>query len=175
MTSDEQRFHDFVAARYGALLRTAYALTANHHDAEDLLQASLVKAAAAWHRVGEQPEPYVRRILYHENISRWRRRRVDEHPTDVPPDRPAPGEPGSIDRVLVQRALARLTPKQRTVLVLRFLEDLTEQQTAELMGVRPGTVKSQTRYALARLREVAPELVWHDGQHAQRDEAVPHR
>lgn len=161
MSPDEQRFHDFVAARYPALLRTAYALTGDHHDAEDLVQASLVKAAAAWHRVGESPEPYVRRILYHESVSRWRRRRPVEQLTAAPPERASADPQGAQhapDRVDLGRALALLTSKQRAVLVLRFLEDLSERQTAAALGVRVGTVKSQTRHALARLCELAPEL-----------------
>ena len=70
----------FVTARYAALRRTAYALTGSHHDAEDLVQTALMKAAGVWARIEERPEPHVRRIMYHENVSRWRRRRVREEP-----------------------------------------------------------------------------------------------
>lgn len=158
--SAEEFFTSFVAARTSALARTAYLLTGNHHDAEDLVQVALFKAAKQWRRIEHHPEPYVRRILYNESVSRWRHRRtqVQERLTDAPPESAVDAR-GDIDTALtLERALARLTPNQRTVLVLRFYEDLSETQTATAMGVRPGTVKSQTRHALMRLREVAPEL-----------------
>lgn len=151
-------FDDFVAARWPALTRTAYLLTGNHHDAEDLVQTALVKAVGVWRRIEDDPEPYVRRILVNENVSRWRRHRGREVVSAAPYDE-RPGVAADPDRSLVLAdALARLTPKQRTVLVLRFYEDLTERQTAEVLGIRVGTVKSQTRDALARLRAVAPEV-----------------
>ena len=158
---DPRSFDDFVAARYAALVRSAFLLTGHHHDAEDLVQTSLVKAVGVWARIQDDPEPYVRRIIVNENISRWRRHRGREtvHETVRPADAgpAAPDQPE--DRLDLAAALARLTPKQRTVLVLRFYEDLTERQTAELMGIGLGTVKSQTRDALAALRRVAPALV----------------
>jgi len=154
----ESAFDEFVAGRYAALLRTAYLLTGNHHDAEDLVQVALVKAVGVWRRIADDPEPYVRRILVNENISRWRRHRGREVVTDVPGgERPGRAE-ALDDRLDLAAALARLTPKQRTVLVLRYYEDRTEQQTAALMGVAVGTVKSQTRDALAALKRVAPHL-----------------
>ena len=155
--SPEESFEQYVAARMHALTRTAYLLTGNHHDAEDLVQRSLVKAVAKWSRIHDHPEPYVRRIMYHENISRWRRRQPGEHLVDGVPERSGV-EDDAATRLTLQQALARLTPKQRTVLVLRFYEDLTEVQTAAAMGVGLGTVKSQTRHALMRLRQLAPEL-----------------
>lgn len=156
----EQAFTGFVAARQPALLRTAFLLTGNAHDAEDLVQETLYKAAKVWHRIEREPEPYVRRIMVNENISRWRRRsrRPEEKLTHSPPEQSSRATDDSTDHLALQQALARLTPKQRTILVLRFYEDLTEAQTAALIGVRLGTVKSQTRHALTRLRELAPEL-----------------
>ena len=156
--SGEDSYHAFVSARYAALRRTAYVLTGNHHDAEDLVQTALMKAAGVWGRISERPEPYVRKVMYHENISRWRRRRVAEEPLEGH-DSAVGHTESAEDRLLLADALARLTPKQRTVLVLRYYEDLTEQQAAAAMGVRVGTVKSQTRHALMRLRQLAPELV----------------
>jgi len=150
-------FEDFVAARYGALLRTAYLLTGDHHDAEDLLQQSLVKAVGAWGRIHGDPEPYVRTILVRQNVSRWRGRRWRELTTDTPPDTPVVDD-GAEDRVALHRALGALAPRQRAVIVLRYYEDLTEAQTAEALGISVGTVKSQTRDALRRLREVMPGL-----------------
>ena len=163
-TDDEESYDAFVAGRYAALRRTALVLTGSHHDAEDLVQTALMKAAGVWGRISERPEPYVRRIMYHENISRWRRRRVVEEPLGHHDEAVLEGD-GPVDRVLLAAALARLTPKQRTVLVLRYYEDLTEQQAAAVMGVRVGTIKSQTRYALARLRELAPDLVTSVAEH----------
>jgi RNA polymerase sigma-70 factor (sigma-E family) len=150
-------FEAFVAARYDALLRTAYLLTGDHHDAEDLLQQTLVKAVAAWGRITGDPEPYVRTILVRQNVSRWRRRRWRELATETLPDAEGPDE-GVEDRLELHRALGELAPRQRAVIVLRYYEDLTEAQTAETLGIAVGTVKSQTRDALQRLRDVLPGL-----------------
>ena len=158
MTGGEESYREFVTARYAALRRTAYVLTGDHHDAEDLVQTALMKAAGVWGRIHQRPEPYVRRIMYHENVSRWRRRRVVEEPLGGHDEATRDGAERGLDRMVLADALARLTPKQRTVLVLRYYEDLTEQQVAAVMGVRVGTVKSQTRHALMRLRQLAPEL-----------------
>ncbi len=152
----EQQFRDFVHARTPALSRTAYLLTGDAHLAEDLVQTALFKAAKAWHRIDGDPEPYVRRILYTQNVSWWRSRKLTETSLgsyDVP------AATGDSDlRLTLEQALARLTTRQRTVLVLRFFEDLTEVQTAEVLSCSVSTVKSQTRHALSRLRELAPEL-----------------
>ena len=157
MAGGREDFEAFVAARYAALLRTAYLLTGDHHDAEDLLQQSLVRAVGAWGRIDGDPEPYVRTILVRQNVSRWRVRRWRELTTDQLPERPA-GGPDPDDRVLLHRALGTLAPRQRVVIVLRYFEDLTEAQTAEALGIAVGTVKSQARDALRRLREVLPDL-----------------
>lgn len=152
-------FAAYLAARGQALARTAYLLTGDHHLAEDLVQNALIKAAAAWHRIQGDPEPYVRRILYTEHVSSWRRtrRHLREVPVATLPDRAT--EPADPDlRLALQQALSLLTPKQRTVLVLRYVEDLTEVQTARALGLGVGTVKSNTRDALARLRALAPDL-----------------
>lgn len=148
-------FEAFVTARYGALLRTAYLLTGNHHDAEDLLQQSLVKAVGAWGRVRGDPEPYVRTILVRQNVSRWRRRRWRELSTDNPPDVISLDAPAD-DRLVLLRALRLLAPRQRAVVVLRYYEDLTENETAQMLGISPETVKSQNRDALRRLRDALP-------------------
>ena len=161
MSAPDQRageagFEEFVAARRQALLRTAYLLTGSHDDAEDLVQVALVKAVPHWRRIADHPEPYVRRILARESVSRWRRRRWREVPTEVLPDRP--GRPPT-GRLLDLRERARAAaPRQRAVIVLRYYEDLTEQQTADALGIAVGTVKSQARDALARLRLIVPGL-----------------
>jgi RNA polymerase sigma-70 factor (sigma-E family) len=162
-------FEEFVAARSGALLRTAYLLTGNHQDAEDLVQSALLKAVPKWGSVREH-EPYVRRILVHESVSRWRRRRWRETSTERVPELSGPG-PDMDSRMVLRQALARLAPRQRAVIVLRYFDDLTEAQTAAVLGISVGTVKSQARDALARLRELAPDLLEGDvtaGRHTFR-------
>jgi len=149
-------FDEFVRARTPALARTAYLLTGDAHLAEDLVQTALFKAARAWHRIDGDPEPYVRRILYNQNVSWWRRRKLQETRL-ASYDDAAPASDDDL-RISLESALARLTERQRTVLVLRFFEDLTEVQTAAALGISAGTVKSTTREALARLRSVAPHL-----------------
>ena len=146
-------FDAYVAARYASLLRTAYLLTGHHHDAEDLVQTTLVKAVGAWKRIEDSPDAYVRRILVNENVSRWRRHRGREVLTERAPDRAVHDR--SDESLALRDALAGLAPRQRAVIVLRYYEDLTERETAEVLGVAVGTVKSQTRDALVRLREVS--------------------
>lgn len=152
----EHRFREFVHARTPALSRTAYLLTGDAHLAEDLVQTALFKAAKAWHRIEGDPEPYVRRILYTQNVSWWRQRRLKESALDAY-DAPAAAADPDL-RLSLEQALARLTTRQRTVLVLRFFEDLTEVQAGHALGIGSGTVKSIQRQALGRLRSLAPEL-----------------
>jgi RNA polymerase sigma-70 factor (sigma-E family) len=143
-------FDEFVAARSRALLRTAYLLTHDHALAEDLLQTALAKAWFAWRRIDGNPEPYVRRILVNTYASWWRRKWNGEHPTDELPER-ATADPGAEPTDLWQ-AMERLPRRQRAVVVLRYFEDLTEAQTADVLGCSVGTVKSQASKALAKLR-----------------------
>lgn len=150
-------FEEWVAARRPALMRTAFLLSGDAHDAEDLVQTALVKVVPHWARVASDPEPYVRRALVTTNVSRWRRRRWREVHTEAVPDEPGVA-PATDERLEMGRALAQLAPGQRAVVVLRYYEDLTERQTAELLGVSVGTVKSQARDALARLRLLLPDL-----------------
>jgi RNA polymerase sigma-70 factor (sigma-E family) len=121
------------------------------------VQVALVKAVPHWAKIAADPEPYVRKVLARESISRWRRRRWREVHTDRLPDAPVEG-PGA-DRVALQRALAQLAPRQRAVIVLRYYEDLTEAETARVLGIAVGTVKSQASDALARLRAEAVDTV----------------
>ncbi|MET3960229.1 RNA polymerase sigma-70 factor (sigma-E family) [Marmoricola sp. OAE513] len=153
--SDRPDFEAFVVARSGALLRTAYLLTGHGADAEDLLQRALIKAVPAWSRIDHDPESYVRKIMVRENISRWRGRRWREVTTDRLPESPS-SDPAIEDRLALAAALATLAPRQRAVIVLRYFEDRTEAETAELLGISVGTVKSQHRDAIARLRAVLP-------------------
>ena len=148
-----ESFEEYVAARRTALLRTAYLLTGQHADAEDLGQMALVKAVPHWRRISDDPEPYVRRILAREATNRWRRRRWREVSLDVLPETHNEGTDPT-DREVLRQALMRLSPRQRAVVVLRYFDDLTEQQTAEVLGIGLGTVKSHGRDAMARLREL---------------------
>ncbi len=160
-TVDEQAREDFrsyVATRSPALLRTAYLLTGNRSDAEDLLQTALAKTYLAWGRIRDREavDGYVRRVMVNTQTSIWRRRRVDERPTDVVPD--VPGRDSTADADLhdaLWTALAGLPKRQRAALVLRYYEDMSEAETAAVLGVSVGTVKSQASRALAALRRDA--------------------
>ena len=149
------QFEDYVAARRQALLRTAFLLVGQHADAEDLVQMALIKAMPHWRRISHDPEAYVRTVLIRESVSRWRRRRWRELSTDAPPEQ-ADETADLTDRTAVRDALMSLAPRQRAVVVLRYFDDLTERQTAEALGIGVGTVKSQSRDALARLRVLLP-------------------
>jgi RNA polymerase sigma-70 factor (sigma-E family) len=142
-------FEGFVVARRVALLRTAYLLTGDHHDAEDLVQSALIKVVPKWVRIKDRPESYVRQVLVRESANRWRTRRWREVTTDVVPETM---HHDSTDRIALLEDLRRLSPRQRAVLVLRYFDDLTEADTAAALGISVGTVKSQARDALARLR-----------------------
>jgi RNA polymerase sigma-70 factor (sigma-E family) len=143
-------FEEFVVARRDALLRTAYLLTGDHHDAEDLVQSTLIKVVPKWARIQDRPEPYVRRVLARESVNRWRGRRWREVTTDVLPEAMYHD---SADRIALLEDLRKLSQRQRTVLVLRYFDDLTEADTASALGISVGTVKSHVRDALARLRD----------------------
>lgn len=162
MTQIDPEFADYVRARQHRLLRAAYLVCGDVHRAEDLLQQAFEKLALRWETVRHgQPDAYVRRILYHDAVSTWRRTRR-EHLTVAPPEPDAAGladVAGTVGaRVDLEAALARLTPKQRAVLVLRFFEDRSEAETADALGVTVGTVKSQTHTALTNLRALVPDL-----------------
>jgi RNA polymerase sigma-70 factor (sigma-E family) len=150
-------FRSYVTGRSAALLRTAYLLTGNRADAEDLLQTALAKTYLSWDRIRDREavDGYVRRVMVNTQTSWWRRRKVDEHPTDELPDRGA-GRDGTADLDLhdaLWTALATLPTRQRAMVVLRYYEDLSEAETARVMGVSVGTVKSTTSRALSKLRE----------------------
>jgi RNA polymerase sigma-70 factor, ECF subfamily len=156
LPSMEEEFREFVAARSGALLRTAYLLAGDWSTAEDLLQTALTKTYLAWKRLGriEAVEPYTRRVLVNTATSWWRRRWHGERPTEVLPEQPGPDQhEQAVDRDLMWQYVRRLPARQRAVLVLRFYEDLSEAETADLLEISRGTVKSQTARALATLRK----------------------
>ena len=145
-------FDAFVLARSRRLLRTSYLLTQDHALAEDLLQTALAKAWFAWSRIeGGDPEPYVRRIIINTYSSWWRRRWNSEQPSAHLPESTTSGG-ATEERTDVWQALQRLPRRQRAVVVLRYYEDLTEAETARVLGCSTGTVKSQTSKAFAKLR-----------------------
>ena len=148
-TTSQVDFDAFVAAASRRLLATAYLLTGDHGRAEDLLQTALAKTWLAWARV-ETPEPYVRRAMVNTYASWWRRRWRGERSTDDLPDQVYLEE--SSDQHDLWVALRRLPRGQRAVLVLRFYEDLTEVETAQVLGCSVGTVKSQSAKGIAKLR-----------------------
>lgn len=157
---DEAEFREFMTARWPALLRTAYLLTGDRYLAEDLAQTALEKAAVAWNKVlrADDMDAYVRRILVNTHLSRFRRRRVVEILDRETPEVPSTDSSHQIvlrDQLL--RALATLPKRQCTVVVLRYWEDLSEAQTAAVMGCSVGTVRSQAHKALTKLR-VSPVL-----------------
>ncbi|GAA3616715.1 hypothetical protein GCM10023079_02740 [Streptomyces chitinivorans] len=152
-------FTSYVRARGPVLLRTARSLTANPSDAEDLLQTALTKTYMAWERIEDQRalDGYVRRALVNTRTSQWRKRRVDEYSCEeLPEPEPVPGpDPAEQQAVrdAVWRAVLALPERQRAMVVLRYYEDLSEAQTAAVLGVSVGTVKSAVSRALAKLRE----------------------
>jgi len=154
-SDDDDAFRDYVLARGTALLRIATMLTGNRADAEDLVQAALASTYLAWDRINDYAslDAYVRRAMINTHISWWRRRKLDEFPTDELPDQ-AVADPAR-DRDLaevVRRALDRLPRRMRAAVMLRYFEDMTEPEIAALLGVSLGTVKSTVSRAVARLR-----------------------
>jgi RNA polymerase sigma-70 factor (sigma-E family) len=163
VTVDEERrqvFDDFARARIPELLRFGHALTGSPHAAADLVQDALERTMLAWARVENQgdPEGYVRRIMVNRNISIWRRHRRETLVFEIPEDagRRGAGRPEPVVRDLaLWDRIRALPPRQRTVIVLRYYEDMSEAQIAALMGSSVGTVKSQASRALAALRRDA--------------------
>ncbi|WP_435059332.1 SigE family RNA polymerase sigma factor [Streptomyces sp. bgisy060] len=152
----EAEFQEFVRARWSRLVRTAYLLTGDVHHAEDLTQTALAKAYRSWRRVSrsDSPEAYVRRMLVNCNSDQFRKRRVVEALTAAPPETAGHEEAvlQADERTALITALAGLPPRQRAVVVMRYWEDLSETEVAEVLGCSPGTVKSQASKALAKLR-----------------------
>ncbi|WP_432991067.1 SigE family RNA polymerase sigma factor [Dactylosporangium sp. CA-233914] len=158
----DEDFEQFVRMRYTELLHTAYLLTGSVTSAEDLVQACLLKIMPRFGRIAE-PMPYLRRAMVNQRTSWWRALRR-ELLSASPPERAAPDDParGLAERSALVAELARLPERMRAVLVLRYWEDLSEAETAEVLGCSVGTVKSQASRGLARLRDLL------ESQNAQR-------
>jgi RNA polymerase sigma-70 factor (sigma-E family) len=152
---EDAAFRDYVTARSRSLLRTAYLLTGNRADAEDLVQAALAKTYLAWDRIEDRGaiDGYVRRAMVNTHISWWRRRRLEEFPTDEVPDQAVADHASNSDlQDSLRRAIDRLPQRMRAAVVLRYYEDMTEAEVAEVLGVSLGTVKSTVSRAVAKLR-----------------------
>jgi RNA polymerase sigma-70 factor (sigma-E family) len=166
-----QEFDDFVRERSAALLRMAYALTGDHGHAEDLLQTAMLRTARRWSSARNAPEAYVRQVLV--NLCRDRVRRLRRRPmesmvgeaTELPAAANGADAVAELvgDRRSLIQALTDLPTSQRHVVVLRFLEDLSVAETAELLGISQGTVKSYTARALSSLRVILNDPTAADG------------
>jgi len=159
--SIDVEFHEFVVARGRSLLHSAYLLTGNLADAEDLVQSALAKTYQAWNRIEDRKalDGYVRRAMVNTHISWWRRRKVDEFPTDDIPDQPVADAAASSEiHDSLRRAIDRLPQRMRAAVLLRFFEDMTEAEVADVLGVSQGTVKSTVSRAVAKLRSDAELL-----------------
>ncbi|MFE4966017.1 SigE family RNA polymerase sigma factor [Streptomyces sp. NPDC056660] len=149
-------FEDYVRTRHDALLRSARRLMADPLDAQDLLQSALLRTYPQWERIADKrlADAYLRRVMINTRTEWWRARKVEEIPTAHIPE--APVEDSSdqhADRALLTEVLKGLAPKQRSVVVLRYCEQMTTDETAATLGMAPGTVKSTLHRALTRLRQ----------------------
>jgi RNA polymerase sigma-70 factor (sigma-E family) len=166
-------FESFVRARSGALLHTAVLLTGDYGHAEDLLQVALLRTARRWRTARAAPDAYVRQALVNLCRDRWRRLQARPREVQLLPDSSvtaaADGPAEQVSRrLLLAQEVGRLPAGQRQVIVLRYFEDLPVAETAELMGISQGTVKSYTARAMAALREVLSEDTGGSvGQHNQ--------
>lgn len=156
----DEEFTAYVRGRQRQLVRFAYLLTGDAHAAEDLVQSALAKVYRRWHAIQTTPDAYVRRAIVNEHTSWWRRtwrhRETVSSPLVQVAERPATAGPGHDDELWAR--IAALPRQQRAVVVLRYYEDLSEAQTAEVLGCGVGTVKSHTSRALRALRESMQEV-----------------
>jgi RNA polymerase sigma-70 factor (sigma-E family) len=153
----DREFGDYYVSRAPAMRSTAFLLCGDWHLAEDLVQTAFTKLYLAWNRIGRHGslDPYVRRVIFRAFLDHRRRPWRREHPTEPAATPDAPGPDGSTeDRVVLLRALGALPARQRATLVLRFWEDQSVDECAQLLGVSAGTVKSQTARGLDKLRDV---------------------
>jgi RNA polymerase sigma-70 factor (sigma-E family) len=154
--ADEAEYAEFYASAWPRLFRLTYAISGDVGQAEDAVQSALAKAYASWHRVSSarHPEAYVRQMAVNEVLGVRRRSWWKSERSGHVPDVEGAGsaEQSLVDRAELWAGLLSLAPRQRAVLVLRYYEDLSEQQIAEVLGCSRGTVKSQASNALATLR-----------------------
>lgn len=151
----DPRLGDYVRGQWPALVRYATALCGNSAEGEELVQTALVRVALRWTFVRDKdnPDGYVRRAVLNAYLNLWRRRRHREMTmADVPDSTSADATAGVAEGMVLRAALQELPARQRAVLVLRYLEDRSESETADLLACSVGTVKSQTSKGLAKLR-----------------------
>ncbi|MER5931570.1 SigE family RNA polymerase sigma factor [Streptomyces sp. NPDC002054] len=155
--SSEAEFTAYVQERRAALFATAFHLTGDRHEAEDLLQSALFSTYRAWDRITDKAAVggYLRRTMTNLHISAWRRRKLNEYPTEELPETVGDSDAmrGTELRAVLWQALTRLPEPQRTMLVLRYYEGRTDPEIAEILGISVGTVKSSIWRSLRRLRE----------------------
>ncbi|MFF8512794.1 SigE family RNA polymerase sigma factor [Streptomyces sp. NPDC015492] len=154
--ADDDEFQTFMSSRWPSLVRTAYLLTGSHHDAEDLAQSALARAYAKWDKVRRSDDmaAYVRKIMIHVHADRFRKLTVREWFTPRLPDVAVADGTDQVEyRSALIEALVALPQRQRSVVVLRYFEDMPPAQIAAVLGVRESTVRSQITRALARLRD----------------------
>ncbi|GAB1337457.1 SigE family RNA polymerase sigma factor [Streptomyces sp. E-15] len=153
----EAEFTAYVQERRASLYATAYHLTGDRFEAEDLLQSALFSTYRAWDRISDKAAVggYLRRTMTNLHISAWRRRKLNEYPTEELPETPGETDAmrGTELRAVLWQALARLPELQRTMLVLRYYEGRTDPEIADILGISVGTVKSSIWRSLRRLRE----------------------
>jgi RNA polymerase sigma-70 factor (sigma-E family) len=158
---DDQAVERLLGERGQHLMCAAVALTGSRIDGEDLLQEALERLLRHWRRVGGDPEAYLRRILYNLAADGWRRRgrwrgRLAEFGSQARAEQTSSDDVAAVDlRDTLVRLLQQLPPRQRAVVVLRYWEQRTEAETADLLGCTEGTVKSTAARGLRRLRELA--------------------
>ncbi|EMD26203.1 SigE family RNA polymerase sigma factor [Amycolatopsis azurea] len=149
-------FSEYFEARVQRFRRLAFGMCGDWHTAEDLVQATFIQLYRRWRRVRpDTVDAYARRILLNAFLT-GRRKRGRELVTSSPPERAAPPGHDSHERIDMELVLSGLTPRQRAMVVLRFLEDLSVSEVASLLGVAEGTVKSQTARGVEALRAVLP-------------------
>ncbi|MFC8423686.1 SigE family RNA polymerase sigma factor [Streptomyces sp. NPDC057236] len=153
----EAEFTAYVQERRASLYATAYHLTGDRFEAEDLLQSALFSTYRAWDRISDKAAVggYLRRTMTNLHISAWRRRKLNEYPTEELPETAGDTDAmrGTELRAVLWQALARLPELQRTMLVLRYYEGRTDPEIADILGISVGTVKSSIWRSLRRLRE----------------------
>lgn len=158
MPSKDEEYDAFVLASWPSLFRLATLLSNSHHDAEDLMQSTMCKLFRSWRRVAkaDHPRSYARTVLVHEAISWHRRKSNHEAPTlslyDLPPR--LGHEDSVVTSVDVWRAIQLLSPRQRAVIVLRYYEDMSEAQIADVLEISKGSVKTHASHALKALNQV---------------------
>lgn len=154
-SAEATTFEEFASSAWPSMYRYAYLLTANHADAEDVAQQTLLKAHRAWSRVqaAASPAAYVRQIETNTFLSMKRpKARQLELLTDAPPERGQGSSGGPEERMALWPHVRSLPPRQRAVIVLRYYEDLSEREIADVLGCSTGNVKSTAHHALKSLR-----------------------